>query len=275
MLFMIEDKIKKNGIGCGRILFSPAAFAAGVLTFALVISAPVAIDYGDGDHDLFAPTTAYAKNDKGGGRGGGDGGGNGGGKGGGDGGGTGDGTGGGGQDNGTGGGGQDGGNGGSGQDGGNGGGNGGGNSGGNGGNTSDGRENDRDQARRVPTEPTVALAVFTTAIRKRYPANDVEVVNDPHQAVSFFNELHAMAGKRITHRWLHEGTVVFEANFDVMAQRWRIWSTHLLPADQSGEWTVEVVDEDGNVLEKQNLIFQPKDPEILAFNGINKQVGRL
>ncbi|MDH3229596.1 MAG: DUF2914 domain-containing protein, partial [Alphaproteobacteria bacterium] len=130
--------------------------------------------------------------------------------------------------------------------------------------TSSSRDDGRESRRPTTTTPTVALAVFTTAIKKRYPANDVETLDDPHQAISFFNELHAMAGKRITHRWVHNGSVMFEASFDVMAQRWRIWSTQLLPADQAGEWTVEIVDEDGTVLEARSLFYQPRTSEQLA-----------
>ena len=32
----------------------------------------------------------------------------------------------------------------------------------------------------APITPKVALAVFTITIRKRYPANDIAVLDDPH-----------------------------------------------------------------------------------------------
>ncbi|UCH75548.1 MAG: DUF2914 domain-containing protein [Rhodospirillales bacterium] len=84
-----------------------------------------------------------------------------------------------------------------------------------------------------------------------------------------------MAGMRITHRWVHNDTVMFEAKFDVLAPRWRIWSTQLLPADQAGKWTVEVVDEDGNVLEKRSLFYKPEASDVVAQGIKTRQVGRL
>jgi hypothetical protein len=278
MLFRVTKKNNKNKSVHGRTLSSLTAIFAGVAVFAIVSFAPVTFDFSETALDLVAPAAALAKSDRGGGRDGSKGGGRGGGKGG-----TSGNNGGGNQDNqsgGNNGGGKDGtsgnngggnnggGNNGGGNNGGgnNGGGNnGGGNNGGMGNNASSPRDGGRESRPRQPTTPSVALAVFTTAIKKRYPANNVEMLDDPHQAVSFFNELHAMAGKRITHRWVHNGSVMFEANFDVMAQRWRIWSTQVLPADLAGEWIVEVVDQDGNILETGSLSYQPKDAGQLAL----------
>jgi len=269
MLFNVRTN-NASSLMHGHRLWPSTALAAGAVAFALVLVAPVTIDLGGTTAlGVLAPAAAHAKSGNGNG---GNGGGNGGGRGGGNGGGKGGGNGGGGNGGGGNGGGGTGGGGTGG--GGNGGGTGGGNGAGGGG-ASSSRDGGRDGRSLAPTAPAVAMAVFTTVIRKRYPANDVAMVDDPHQAVSFFNELHAMAGKTITHRWVHNGSVMFEAKFDVMAQRWRIWSTQLLPADQPGEWTVEVVDEDGEILETRTLFYQPKDSGLVAEQTTKGQVGRL
>ena len=255
MLFRVKERNDNDSVLGGKFP-SVTAIAAGIAMFAVVSSAPVTVSLDETVFDLITSADAYAA--KGGnGKGGGRGGGNGGGRGGGTGGGTDGGVGGGGGDGQSNGGGNNGGgnNGGGNNGGGNN--NGGGSNGGSGQGTSSSRDRGGEQRSRLPTEPTVAIAVFTTAIKKRYPANDIELLDDPHQAVSFFSELHAMAGKKITHRWIHNGSVVYEANFDVLAQRWRIWSTQVLPADKAGTWRVEVVDEGNKVLQTSRLNYRP------------------
>lgn len=111
--------------------------------------------------------------------------------------------------------------------------------------------------------PTVKIAQFTTIIRKRYPADNIMVLENPHQAVSFFSELYGMAGKQVLHRWRYEGDVKFEARFDVMSDKWRAWSTHILPAELAGSWIVEVVNEHGAVLETRTLTYRP-DMQLIA-----------
>lgn len=135
--------------------------------------------------------------------------------------------------------------------------------GGKGGNTD---SNDRERLLLMTGEPTVSLAVFTTEIKKRRPANEIEMLDNPHQAVSFYSELYAMEGKKITHRWSHKGSEKFSTSFDVMAQRWRVWSTQLLPADHIGMWTVDVIDQDGKVLETRTLDYRPKGVANIAQN---------
>jgi hypothetical protein len=159
--------------------------------------------------------------------------------------------------------------------GGNGGGNGGGNnSGGNGKGKGKGKGNDVASTRPdgdrklllplVP-EPAITVALFTTKIAKRYPADEITNLENRHQAISFFSELQDMSGQKITHRWIHGGEVAFKASFQVRANHWRIWSTQLLPADMPGEWKVEIVNEQGDVLEFRTLNFAPKDA-VLAEN---------
>jgi hypothetical protein len=165
-----------------------------------------------------------------------------------------------------------------GNDGGKGGGNGGGNGGGsNGGSNNAGgigkgpnsnaglsnEDNDRDMIF-LQSEPTITMAQFTTKITKRYPADEIETHHDPYQSISFYCELRNMKGEQITHRWLYEDQLEYEARFKVRGEQWRIWSTQLLPEDKPGEWKVEVVDSDGKVLATQTLKFQPPGPAIAA-----------
>ena len=116
----------------------------------------------------------------------------------------------------------------------------------------------------LPQEEEISMAMFTTRISKRYPADEVTSLDNPHQAVSFFTELKEMSGKKISHQWYYDGEIKFEASFNIRANNWRIWSTQLLPKEMPGEWKVEIVDEDGKVLQVRKLNYAPKDIELLA-----------
>ena len=109
----------------------------------------------------------------------------------------------------------------------------------------------------VTNDQRVALAQFTTVISKRYPANRVNSLDNPHQAVSFFTEVVDMQGHTITHRWTYNGVVEYQSSFRVSGPKWRIWSTQILPADKPGTWKVEVVDERNKVLQTSRLNYQP------------------
>ena len=108
------------------------------------------------------------------------------------------------------------------------------------------------------------MALFTTRISKRYPADEITSLDNPHQAVSFFSELKDMSGKEITHMWYYGDELKFKASFKIRASRWRIWSTQLLPDDMPGEWKVEVVDGEGEVLQVRTLNYAPEGIEFLA-----------
>jgi hypothetical protein len=56
--------------------------------------------------------------------------------------------------------------------------------------------------------------------------------------------------------------VEFKASFKIRADRWRIWSTQLLPATMPGEWTVQIVNQDGEVLQTSALAYAPKAPAL-------------
>ncbi len=115
--------------------------------------------------------------------------------------------------------------------------------------------------------PGVNIAAFTTEIRRRYPADNIGVLTDPNQAVSFFTEINGMKGEVIVHRWVYGGAVQFEAVFNVMSPSWRVWSTQLLPSQMPGEWMVEVVNAEGEILESRSLKFQPMTAGSGSNNG--------
>jgi hypothetical protein len=106
-------------------------------------------------------------------------------------------------------------------------------------------------------EQGVSQAQFTTRIAKRYPTDDVALHEAPHQAITFFTEIRGLAGHIVTHRWIYQGSVEYKADFKIRGATWKAWSSQVLPVEMAGEWTVEIVDDDGAVLTSRSLDYQP------------------
>ncbi|MGH8415434.1 MAG: DUF2914 domain-containing protein [Gammaproteobacteria bacterium] len=95
---------------------------------------------------------------------------------------------------------------------------------------------------------SLGQAQFTTAVNNREPADDISTLDDSHNQVFFFSVLKGAAGQTITHRWVFDGKTMAEVKFEPKANHWRVWSNKTLLPSQTGTWTVDVVDGNGNVL---------------------------
>lgn len=94
----------------------------------------------------------------------------------------------------------------------------------------------------------VARAQFTSGISDREPVDRLDPIPGHAAEVTFFTELRDLDGRTVRHRWMHGGEAHAEISFKVGGPRWRVWSSKQLLPDWHGDWTVEIVDEDGSVL---------------------------
>jgi len=227
-----DQRVPRPGTQKLKAVAGRAALALGAC--AMVAATPVGFSSVDGD--LVLTWQVAAAQGKGNGGGNGNGNGNGGGNGGGGGSSTGGGSSGGGTSGGSG---------------------SGANSAGPGGASERGESGDRSFGPELIPGAGIIVAQFTTRISLRKPANRVSEIRDPHQAVSFFTQFAGMQGQSVTHRWIHNGVIEYQASFKINGPNWRVWSTQLLPVDKPGDWRVEVVDESNKVLETGRLDFQP------------------
>jgi len=103
----------------------------------------------------------------------------------------------------------------------------------------------------------VSRAVFTTGIDNREPVSTVDRLDSSDlRSVSFFTELHDMAGQTVTHQWTHQDKVMFEKTFEVRADRWRVWTSKTLIPAWSGTWTVNVLDDERTLLTSKSFEYQ-------------------
>ncbi|MCZ6462851.1 MAG: DUF2914 domain-containing protein [Proteobacteria bacterium] len=101
----------------------------------------------------------------------------------------------------------------------------------------------------------VARAVFTSGISDREPVDELDALANDVELVFFFTDVRALAGGEVIHRWEYAGEVVAEVPFAVGGDRWRVWSSKRLPPESLGEWSVIVLDGDGNPLASETLVY--------------------
>jgi len=104
---------------------------------------------------------------------------------------------------------------------------------------------------------SVARAFFTTQVTDREPVDQISTLTNDVRTVFFFTEITNMSGARVKHRWLYNGETRAEVSFDIGGARWRVWSSKNLLPGWTGQWTVQVVDENGTVLAEKQLNYVP------------------
>lgn len=61
---------------------------------------------------------------------------------------------------------------------------------------------------------------------------------------------------RVSHRWYYGDQLMAEVSLPVRGTNWRTWSTKSVIPDWVGNWRVDVVAEDGSVLDSLNFSVQ-------------------
>lgn len=102
---------------------------------------------------------------------------------------------------------------------------------------------------------TVARADFTTEVVDREPVDSVDSLSTDVQRVAFFTELQDMEGQTVTHVWEYEGEIMAEVPFTVQGPRWRVWSSKNMMPEWTGEWTVSVINAEGELLDQDSFRY--------------------
>ncbi|MGB5623561.1 MAG: DUF2914 domain-containing protein, partial [Gammaproteobacteria bacterium] len=107
-------------------------------------------------------------------------------------------------------------------------------------------------------------AQLTSGLADMQPTDElvspIAIAPGDTRRVYFFTETRAMTGMRVTHRWQREGTTLTQLPFVVAGDPWPIYSSKEILADQAGEWSVSILDEDGTVLASQTFQVSAEAP---------------
>jgi len=105
--------------------------------------------------------------------------------------------------------------------------------------------------------PRVRRALLTTRVLDKEPVNEapqtLRVKPNKPVTVYYFTELRGMNGKTVYHEWLRDGVQLAKEPLLVSADRWRVTTHRTLDAPANGNWTVRLVDDNGNLLDEKYL----------------------
>lgn len=100
----------------------------------------------------------------------------------------------------------------------------------------------------------VARAIFTIGIEDREPTLTIRTIPDGMDEIYLFTDLRDFQGQTVLHRWNFDGNTEAEVSFDVGGPRWRTWSRKSIPDNQRGQWSVDIVDGDGYIVETYEIM---------------------
>ena len=94
----------------------------------------------------------------------------------------------------------------------------------------------------------ISNAEFAMDIKDRTPLNIIEELDNSFGKIYFFTNIRNLQGQSIRHRWIYKNKVMAEVEFDINGPRWRVWSSKNLWPTWLGEWSVEVLNANSEVL---------------------------
>ena len=104
----------------------------------------------------------------------------------------------------------------------------------------------------------ISNAEFAIEIKDRTPLNIIEELDNSFGKIYFFTNIRNLQGQSIRHRWIYKNKVMAEVEFDINGPRWRVWSSKNLWPTWLGEWSVEVLNANSEVLYKKEFNYIEK-----------------
>jgi len=101
----------------------------------------------------------------------------------------------------------------------------------------------------------ISNADFALEIKDRTPINIIEEIDNSFGKIYFFTNIRNLQGQSVTHRWIYNHKVMADVVFDINGPRWRVWSSKNLWPTWLGEWSVEVLNSNGEVLYKKEFNY--------------------
>jgi hypothetical protein len=105
---------------------------------------------------------------------------------------------------------------------------------------------------------SVTRALFTRKVKDLEPVDTVSVLTNDKTRITYFTEIHGMAGQTITHRWEFNGKVLLEKKHEVGSSHWRAYTSKTLDPTWLGEWKASVVDAAGGTLSVNTFTYMRK-----------------
>lgn len=105
--------------------------------------------------------------------------------------------------------------------------------------------------------PNISQAVFAKSVENKTPLKVItEANNNALNKVYFFTNIRNLTGEMITHRWIYKDKIKAEVGFKIKGKRWRVWSSKNIWHSWTGQWRVDVLDSQGDVLLSKTFIYK-------------------
>ncbi|MBE2259743.1 MAG: DUF2914 domain-containing protein [Candidatus Accumulibacter sp.] len=104
---------------------------------------------------------------------------------------------------------------------------------------------------------SVANATFTSNVTNGAPVDFRQQFTSPAPVVYYYGELLDLAGQTVKLRWSLEGKQMREEAVKVSGARQAAWSKMKMQPQWTGDWTVEVLDGQGQVIDRRNFAYSP------------------
>jgi hypothetical protein len=106
----------------------------------------------------------------------------------------------------------------------------------------------------------ISRAVLTTGISEREPVDVLKESIEQTQfqeKLFFFTEVRKLKGQTISHLWFHQDQLMAEISLSISADRYRTYSSKNIMPSQTGQWRVEAVTEQGELLAQKTFRIIP------------------
>ncbi|MBD3271268.1 MAG: DUF2914 domain-containing protein [Elusimicrobia bacterium] len=109
------------------------------------------------------------------------------------------------------------------------------------------------------SELTVAESVLCENVEDRTPVGEATTFPETIGKVYFFTAIEgATQPTQIKHVWYYQGNQMADVSLTIQYPRHRTWSYKTILPEWTGEWSVEVIDENATVLKKASFVIGEK-----------------
>ncbi|KZN57663.1 DUF2914 domain-containing protein [Pseudoalteromonas luteoviolacea] len=109
----------------------------------------------------------------------------------------------------------------------------------------------------------ISRAVLTSGIENREPVNVLKHLveqNRFEEKLYFFTEIKGLQGEVVQHLWFHQEQLMAEITLAISAPRFRTYSSKNIMPSQTGQWRVEVITQNGQLLAQKSFRILAKAP---------------
>ena len=121
------------------------------------------------------------------------------------------------------------------------------------------------QAANIPLEPIIKSSIIITQAKLSLKIENrqaVEIIESPVpkyvRQLHFFTEISNANNTKIYHRWRTENQILATIELDIKSNQYRTWSNKKLASAWQGQWYIEVLDENKQVIYRKPFIYGNK-----------------